>query len=204
MAPRIEKGRAGCRRATRQAAVFLDRDGTLNEDVGYLDSLDRLTILPGAVEAVRLVNEAGLLAVVVTNQSGVARGLFDEAFLRALHRHMGSLFADQGALIDAFYYCPHHPTAGRGTYLKACNCRKPEPGMLLQAAREWGIDLERSYTIGDMPKDVLVGQRTGGKGILLGTASSVDDRLEGISPDFLAEDVLAAIRWVLGQADRMP
>ncbi len=124
-----------------------------------------------------------MLAVVVTNQSGVARGLFDEAFLQALHRHMGRLFAAQGALIDAFYYCPHHPTAGKGAYLKACNCRKPEPGMLLQAARDWGIDLERSYTIGDMAKDVLAGQRTGGKGVLLGTASSVDDRLGG-SPRF--------------------
>jgi len=178
-------------------AVFLDRDGTLNEDVGYLDNLERLRILPGAVEAVRAFNERGLLVIVVTNQSGVARGFFDEAFVTQVHEHMRKLFQRGGAVIDAFYYCPHHPDFP-GPYGQACKCRKPEPGMLIRAAAEWDIDLGRSFMIGDMPKDVEVIRRMGGRGILL-AGEGIPTAAEA---DYIARDLRAAAAWIMGELAR--
>lgn len=177
-------------------AVFLDRDGTINEEVGYLDTLDKLVIFPNAIEAVKIINRLGLLAIVITNQSGVARGLFDEAFVKNLHDHVKSLFLARGAVIDDFYYCPHHPTEGQGRYLTHCPCRKPEPGMLLEAARKWKIELKSSYMIGDQEKDIEVIRRVGGKGILVKTGYGSEIKVPRQEPDFWASDVLEAVKWI--------
>jgi len=133
-------------------AVFLDRDGTINEEVGYLDSLERLVIYPRAPEAIKILNESRMKVVVVTNQSGVARGYFTEDFVTSVHERMQEVLAKRQAHLDALYYCPHHPE-GLGAYRRKCPCRKPEPGMLFAAAREMDLDLSHSY---DFAKRELV------------------------------------------------
>jgi D-glycero-D-manno-heptose 1,7-bisphosphate phosphatase len=139
---------------TRRAAAFLDRDGVLNVDHGYVHRPEQLEWVAGAPESVRLLNEAGYYVLVITNQSGVARGFFDEAAVRSFHAHMQNVLAGKGAHIDAFYYCPHHPEGTVKAFAMACSCRKPRTGMLEQAAREWSIDLKRSFFIGDKDHDM--------------------------------------------------
>ncbi|MDI9569408.1 MAG: HAD family hydrolase [Pseudomonadota bacterium] len=185
-------------------AVFLDRDGTINEEVGYLDRMDKLRLLPGAAEAVRLINRDGMKAVVITNQSGIGRGMFDEAFVMEVHAEMSRRLRKEGAAIDGYYFCPHHPTEGIGGYRQSCPCRKPAPGMLLRAAAELAIDLSRSYMIGDMPKDVEAGQRAGGKGILVRTGYGQNADLGAVTPDHIAPDILAAVRWILARREGDP
>jgi histidinol-phosphate phosphatase family protein len=186
-------------------AVFLDRDGTINEEVGYLDHTDKLVLIPAAFEAVRLINESGMKAVVVTNQAGVAKGLFTEDFVRATNDRIQDLLLKQGARIDRFYYCPHHPTDGVDPYRKLCDCRKPEPGLLKQAAKDLGIDLARSYMIGDRYRDIETAHRAGAKGALVMTGYGQDlmqsagpDQANDFNrPDFIAPDILDAVRWIL-------
>ena len=151
----------------RRAAVFLDRDGTIIEDAGYLSDPDRVRLLPGAAEAISRLNQAGLLAVVVTNQSGIARGLFDEAAYEATRRRLDRLLADRGARLDAQYHCPHHPDV-----TGPCECRKPGLRLYRQAADELGIDLSASWWVGDRLRDVYAATALGGRGILLGPAAS--------------------------------
>lgn len=138
----------------RQPAAFLDRDGVLNVDVGYAYRPDQLRWVPGAQEAVRLLNQAGYYVIVISNQSGVARGYFDEASVRAFHNHMQSALAASAAHIDAFYYCPHHPDGTVNALAIHCRCRKPGTGMLEQATRELPIDLATSFLIGDKDDDM--------------------------------------------------
>ncbi len=180
----------------RTAAVFMDRDGTINEEVGYLSRMDQLTLYPGTAEAIRLVNGSGMKAVVITNQSGIARGYFTEDFIRSVHDRINEILRVEEAHIDGFYFCPHHPVYGNGIYKQDCTCRKPRPGLLLQAAVEMNIDLTRSYMIGDMLKDVDAGRSAGAKGILVRTGYGpnivVTDK-----PAYIAEDLLAAVKWVL-------
>src|SRR5215471_14770339 len=126
-------------------AIFIDRDGTLNEDVGYAASPDEIEIYPWSAEAVRLINEAGFKAIVVTNQSGIARGVLSEEMLSRIHAKLIEDLAREGARIDAIYYCPHHPRIGPENYRRICECRKPAPGMLLEAARQHDIDLAQSF-----------------------------------------------------------
>ena len=168
--------------AKKWQAVFLDRDGTINEEVGYLDRMEKLQLIPGAAEANRLINKSGMKAVIVTNQSGVARGVFDEAFVEKTHTHLRDILRAEGALIDAFYFCPHHPTDGRVEYLKICDCRKPAPGMLLRAAEELRIDPLRSYMVGDTLKDIEAGARAGAQGILVRTGFGKEAAAE-LGPD---------------------
>ena len=130
-------------------AVFLDRDGTLIEEAGYLDRLDRVAFFPFTVDAVRLLNRAGFMVVVVTNQAGIGRGFFDEAFVEEAHRTLSERLAAGGAAIDAFYFCPHHPEATRPGYKQACDCRKPQPGLLKRAAHDHDLDLAASFVVGD-------------------------------------------------------
>ncbi|MDD3088915.1 MAG: D-glycero-beta-D-manno-heptose 1,7-bisphosphate 7-phosphatase [Candidatus Omnitrophica bacterium] len=188
------------------AAVFLDRDGTINEEVGYLDRIDRLRLLPGAAEGFRLLNASGFKVVVVTNQSGVARGLFTEAFVVEVHRTLAELLGRQGARIDRFEYCPHHPTEGAGRYRRACPCRKPEPGMLLKAAAALAIDLDRSYVVGDTPRDLEAARRAGARGILVRTGYGTEHLKAASAAEttaaHVADDLLAAVHWILTEADR--
>lgn len=189
----------------KNIAVFFDRDGTINEEVGYLDSLDKLKIIPGAYEAIRLINESGMKAVVISNQSGVARGLFTEDFVQLTNEHLQTALRQKGSYIDNFYYCPHHPTEGIGIYLQNCNCRKPAPGMLLQAAQDLNIDLTRSYFVGDTFRDMEAAKKAGVKGVLVKTGYGQDflqgdgqDRATAENkPDFIAGDILAAVKWIL-------
>ncbi|MEO5377882.1 MAG: HAD family hydrolase [Magnetococcus sp. DMHC-6] len=137
----------------KRPAVFLDRDGVLNKDVDFLHHPAQFQWITGAKEAIRLLNQRGYLVIVVTNQSGIARGFFDEATVIALHQWIQAQLAQHQAWVDGWYYCPHHPTAGIGPYLTSCFCRKPNPGMILQAIQEWEIDPSVSFLIGDQPRD---------------------------------------------------
>ena len=139
---------------SQRPAAFLDRDGVLNVDHGYTHRPDQLEWVAGAPEAVRLLNEASYIVIVVTNQAGVARGYYSEEDVRELHTHMQNALKAQGAHVDAFYYCPHHPEGTVKELSVYCNCRKPGTGMLQQAARDWPIDLGRSFMIGDKDIDM--------------------------------------------------
>ena len=189
----------------KNIAVFLDRDGTINEEVGYLDSLDKLKVIPSAYEAIRLINLCGMKAVVITNQAGVAKGFFTEKFVNSTNECLQADLCRMGASIDKFYYCPHHPTEGIGIYLRKCSCRKPAPGMLLSAAQELNIDLTRSYFIGDRFRDMEAGKKVGVKGILVKTGfgqgllqdDGPDEATPEGKPEFIAEDILEAVQWIL-------
>ena len=146
-------------------AAFLDRDGVLNADRGYAHLPEHLEWIAGVAEAVRLLNDAGYMTIVVTNQSGVARGLYDEASVKRLHLHMQKELGRQGARIDAFYYCPHHPDGTVTAYAFACRCRKPGIGMLEQAAEDFRIDKGRSFLIGDKDTDMQAARAFGIAGI---------------------------------------
>jgi D-glycero-D-manno-heptose 1,7-bisphosphate phosphatase len=145
----------------RRPAVFLDRDGTLNEDTGYVHRVEEFRWLPGAISAVRRLNNAGYYVFVVTNQSGVARGLFDEAAVRDLHGWMNEELRRSGAHIDDIRYCPHHPQAAIAAYRMACACRKPAPGMILDLMRSWPVIAEGSIAIGDKERDAAAGRAAG-------------------------------------------
>jgi D-glycero-D-manno-heptose 1,7-bisphosphate phosphatase len=150
-----------------RCALFLDRDGVLIEEAPYISSPEQVRLLPGVGEAVARVNRAGVPVIVVTNQSGIARGLFTEADLHAIHRRLDELLARWGAHIDRYYYCPHHPEMGPPEYRRACTCRKPAPGMLLQAAQDFGLDLTKSFLVGDRLTDAQAGMAAGCRTILL-------------------------------------
>ncbi|MGH9338319.1 MAG: D-glycero-alpha-D-manno-heptose-1,7-bisphosphate 7-phosphatase [Acidobacteriota bacterium] len=187
-------------------AVFFDRDGTLIEETQYLTRREDLRVYPAALEAVRQVNQNGRLVVVITNQSAVARGLLSEDDLRALHGFMSDAFQREGARIDAFFYCPHHPEAGNG---QACDCRKPQPGLIKRAQRELNIDLNQSYLVGDKLLDVMTARRAGCKSILVKTGygqgewdsikdKEITDEADVLTiPDRIVEDVLEAVEWIL-------
>jgi D-glycero-D-manno-heptose 1,7-bisphosphate phosphatase len=183
-------------------AVFLDRDGTLIEESGYLDRLDRLVIYPFTVDAVRLLNRAGWPVVVISNQSGIGRGLLRESFVAEAHAYIGDRLGAGGARIDAFYYCPHHPEATLPAYRMRCECRKPAPGMLLEAARDLDLDLSRSVVVGDRWEDVQAARRAGARGVLVKTGygrSSVSAPRSGVTADAVADNLAAAVAWILRQ-----
>ena len=191
----------------KNSAVFLDRDGVINEDVGYLDSLDKLKVIPGAYEAIRLINASGMKAVVISNQAGVAKGLFTEEFVRGTNDCLQKMLRQESAYIDKFYFCPHHPTDGMDPYRRICDCRKPAPGMLLQAAEELNIDLKKSYFVGDRFRDMEAAKKAGVRGILVKTGygkellqdDGPDKATPENKPDFIAADILEAVKWILFQ-----
>ncbi|HEX7572346.1 MAG TPA: HAD family hydrolase [Bacteroidota bacterium] len=193
---------------TRRPAVFFDRDGTLNEEVEFLSAPEQVRLIPGAGHAVRAVNENGFLAIVISNQSGIARGLFTEADLIPIHAKFQQELGASGARIDRIYYCPHHPTAGIPPYRVDCDCRKPRPGMLHRAEKEMGVDLSRSYVIGDRIVDVLAGRNAGAKGILVltgyGTNSVGECREQGVVPDYIAPSVGEAVNFILNERKGVP
>src|SRR6266550_1044547 len=162
-------------RAPHGPAVFLDRDGTLIEEVGYLDRVERVHLFPWSVEAIRALNEARIPIVMITNQSGIARGFFTEAVVDEVHRHIASLLAPGGAHIDAYYYCPHHRDGKVVEYAVACDCRKPGRGLVDRAIREFAVDPAQSFTIGDRWLDVALARNVGGKGILVRTGYGLDE-----------------------------
>ncbi len=183
-------------------AVFLDRDGTVNEEVGYLRDLEKLALIPGAASAIRRLNEAGFTVVLVTNQSGVARGYFPETLVHEAHVRLESMLKQDGARIDAVYYCPHHPTAGNSHYTRDCDCRKPRTGLLDRAVKDLGIDIAHSYMVGDKWSDVELGQRAGTSAVLVQSGFSHDDpgnkRPAHVKdPDFVARTLSEAADWII-------
>jgi D-glycero-D-manno-heptose 1,7-bisphosphate phosphatase len=186
----------------RGRALLVDRDGTICEEVGYLASAERLRLIPGSAAALRRAREAGFRTVIVTNQSGVARGLLDESAVDEIHEELRRLLRLEGALVDAIYYCPHHPEHGDDRYRRDCDCRKPRPGMLLRAARELGLNLAASYTIGDRVRDLIAGHRVGTRTVLVRTgygAREVEYHASGdaFRPDHVAADLAEAVDWIL-------
>jgi D-glycero-D-manno-heptose 1,7-bisphosphate phosphatase len=183
------------------AAIFIDRDGTLNQDIGYVSTPDDLVLYPWAAEAVRMVNESGLLAIVITNQSGIARGMYTEERLSSIHLRMIEQLACEGARIDAVYYCPHHPEVGDVRYRIACDCRKPRIGMLDRAARDHRIDLKRSFVVGDKASDINLAGNAGARSALVLTGYGREtlthpDRWP-CEPEIIAENLLGAVKQIL-------
>jgi D-glycero-D-manno-heptose 1,7-bisphosphate phosphatase len=187
-------------------AVFLDRDGTLIEEAGYLDSVERMVLFPWSVDAVRLLNRAGFKVVVISNQAGVARGFFDEAFVRMAHQDLANRLASAGGRIDGFYFCPHHPEAPVEAFRTHCDCRKPKPGLILQAARELDLNLERSYMVGDRWLDVNCGRAAGTQSVLVRTGYGRTEELLRRPPDQeptpIADNLIEAVGWILGRPRR--
>ncbi|MBI3291377.1 MAG: HAD family hydrolase [Elusimicrobia bacterium] len=184
------------RRANPTAPViFLDRDGTLIEDPGYLTDPEAVRLLPRVVSALRLMRHERFRLVLVTNQSAVARGYLSRNGLEIIHRRLKQVLRARGVTLDGWYYCPHHPEA-------RCRCRKPEPGLLRRAARELGCSLKRTYSIGDRWSDVVMGQRVGGKGLLVLTGLGRKEwrqarKMKIWAPDAVVKDLYAAARWII-------
>ena len=186
-------------------AIFIDRDGTLSEEVGYINHLSRFRILPFAVEAVRLVNRSGFLAVLVTNQAGVARGYFPESLIEEVHRTVTDRMASGGARLDAIFYCPHHPSAGEPPYRQDCQCRKPKPGLLHAAAKQLDIDLARSWVVGDRYPDMQVAWAVGARGAMVRTGYGAGELMHNgprwpRRPEMVAEHLLEAVERIVGGA----
>jgi D-glycero-D-manno-heptose 1,7-bisphosphate phosphatase len=182
-----------------RAAVFLDRDGTINVEVNYLHRIADFALIPGAAQAIKALNRAGLPVILVTNQAGVARGYYDQAAMHALHAHLRAVLAAEDARIDAIYFCPHHPD-----YSGPCDCRKPAPGMLRQAAAEHGIALGRSWLVGDTGGDIGAGHAAGCRTILVRTGYGAQFEAQlragaGPQPAVVVDDVAAAADYILSR-----
>lgn len=182
--------------------VFLDRDGTLNEEMGYLNHIERFTLLPRVAQSIRLLNQHEFKTVVITNQSGVARGYFPESLIHLVHKKMEKLLSMEGAHLDGIYYCPHHPDVGNPPYRQRCRCRKPETGLVEDAVRELDLDCSQSYMIGDRGVDIEFGHLIGAKGILVltgygkGEWEYFRDQWK-VKPDHVASDLYEAVQWIL-------
>jgi D-glycero-D-manno-heptose 1,7-bisphosphate phosphatase len=183
-------------------AIFMDRDGTLAHEVGYVNDVSRFRLFPWSIEAVRLANRSGYAAVMVTNQAGVARGYFPETAIQEVHAALGAAFAEGAAHLDGVYYCPHHPQAGEPPYRQDCDCRKPRPGLLTRAATDLGLALERSWVVGDRLGDLQVAWAVGARGAMVKTGYGRGElRHHGPSwprqPDLVAEHVLEAVSRIV-------
>lgn len=186
-----------------EQVVFLDRDGTLNQEVNYLHRPEDLKLIPGVPEALGLLKEAGYRLVVVTNQAGVARGYYTEEDVRNLHLYMNQVLERDGASIDAFYYCPHHPEYGVGAYRQACHCRKPDTGMFEMAGKRFEVDKARSFMVGDKLLDVEAGKNYGLTSILVGTGYGKEQHEQDVAAgqgflyDCYADSMMEAARWIV-------
>lgn len=176
-----------------KGAAFLDRDGVINEEVNYLHEPEKAVLIPGVAEALNLIHQHGYLAVIVTNQSGIARGMYGEPEMHAVHRKLQELLAAEGASWDAVYFCPHPPAA-------ECDCRKPKPGMLLKAAREWQIDPAISFMVGDRTGDITAGRQAGCKAAYLVRSGYGTETLAAGTPEgaIVVDDLLAAVKDFFG------
>ncbi len=186
----------------KKQAVFLDRDGTINTDIGYLHHPDLLELIPRAAAAIKLLNDAGFATVVITNQAGIAKGILQETLLTEIHTRLSALLQKENARIDRFYYCPHHPDAVVQKYRVACQCRKPSPGLVLQAADELGIDVQRSYVVGDKSCDIELAHTVGATAIMVltgyGAAELHKHREANLEPPrYIAADLYGAVQLIL-------
>ena len=188
-------------------AIFIDRDGTLSHEVGYVNHISRFRLYPWAVEAVKLVNQAGFLAVVATNQAGVARGYFPESLVREVHASLSATMEGGGARLDGIYYCPHHPTVGQPPYRQDCDCRKPRPGLLRRAESDLRIDLARSWVVGDRLGDMELAWSVGARGALVRSGYGLGELTYDAprwdrQPDLVADHLLDAVLAILDGEER--
>lgn len=184
-------------RTPLRPAVFMDRDGTISEEIGYVDHVSRFRLLPRSSAAIRLLNELSVPVVVVTNQAGAARGYFEEAMIGRVHAAMSEQLARDGARVDGIYYCPHHPSVGPPHLRIDCDCRKPRPGLIERACRDLGLDPARSFMVGDKNSDAELATRVGAKSIhvLTGYGRGEHEHLRDrwkVTPDFLVNDLFDA------------
>ena len=182
-------------------AVFIDRDGTISEEVGYVNHPSRFRLLPHSAEAIRTLNQAGWLAVLVTNQAGVARGYFSENMIHEVHARLESELMHEGARLDGIYYCAHHPTVGEPPYRLDCDCRKPKPGLIQRAAGDLDIDLPQSWMVGDRFGDVKLAQNAGTHSALVLTGYGRGEWEHQRSswsrePEIVAENLLEAVQKI--------
>jgi D-glycero-D-manno-heptose 1,7-bisphosphate phosphatase len=186
-------------------AVFLDRDGTLIEERGYLDRLDLLELYAFTADAIRLLNRAGYVTVVVTNQGAIGRGIIDEPFLRQVHDTIDARLAAGNARIDRYYFCPHHPDAVVPELRIKCACRKPASGMIEQACRELSLDPHRSFMIGDRRLDVVAGRHAGTRTVLVRTGHGAHEEAKPAAhahPDAILNNLMEAVGWILRTSSR--
>jgi len=188
-------------------AVFLDRDGTINEQMGYINHLSRFHLLPGVAEAIRRLNERGIPVLVVTNQSGLARGYFPRTLLAKVHERLAEDLAAEGARVDGIYVCPHHPEAKREEYRVVCDCRKPKTGLFETAAAEHDIDLSSSFVVGDRWSDLKAAVACGATSVLVLTGYGRGDLeylgpTQKLQPGHVAEDLCEAVDWIIGQLEQ--
>lgn len=197
------RGRGPRRHDRARPAVFTDRDGTLNREVGYLSALEGLRLLPGAATGVRRLRDAGFAVVVVSNQSGVARGLTRYETVSEINGELRRRLATRGAALDALYFCPHHPAAGRAPFRRVCRCRKPAPGLVRKAARDLTLDVAGSYVVGDTERDLALAAAIGVPGILVLTGHGRETRrtLGGdVAVAHVAANFRAAAEWIIDDA----
>jgi len=193
--------------APRRKAIFIDRDGTLSEEVGYVNHLSRFRLFPFAVDAIRLVNRSPFLAVLVTNQAGVARGYFAEEMIHAVHGEVKRALDAGGAHLDGVYFCPHHPSAGEPPYRQDCECRKPKPGLLHRAASDLGVDLAGSYVVGDRRGDLELAWGVGATAVMVKTGYGRGE-IEHLAPawprqpDLVADHLLDAVVQILSREEK--
>jgi len=182
----------------KNKAVFLDRDGTIIEDLGYISSPEQIKFIPGAIEAIKALKTAGYKIIIISNQSGVARGLLTEDMLQTIDKIIHKKILHGGGHVDASYYCVHHPEHGVYPYQQACDCRKPEPGLIKKGAREQNVDLDRSFMVGDHPFDIEAGKKTGVKTVFLLTGHGRKEQAALKSaPDHIAATIVEAAQWIL-------
>lgn len=203
----LRSGQVARRNGARpRPAVFLDRDGVLNVERGHINRPEDLELLPGVAEAVRRLNAAGYLTVVVTNQSNVAKGFCSEEQLERIHARLETLLGQEHAWLDRIYYCPHHPHKGfageRAELKTVCTCRKPSPGMIHRATEELNIDLAQSFLVGDRASDIEAGQAAGLTTFLVGNGAGSPDGLGAVRPDYVCDDLAAAVAIVQSQGQR--
>lgn len=181
-------------------AVFLDRDGTLIDDVGYLDRLDQVALYPWTADALRLLGRAGFARIVITNQSGIARGFYTEAFVADVHAHLDARLALGGAAVDAWFHCPHYDGPKDAAPRVACDCRKPRPGLVTRAAEALGLDLQRSVVVGDRWTDIALARAVGAAGILVETGAGAREArkpVDGLIADAVLPSLAEAASWIL-------
>ena len=186
----------------KRPAVFIDRDGTVNEQMGYINHISRFVMLPGAAEAIRLLNMHQYLAIIVSNQSGVARGYYPIGLVDEVHAHMRALMEKEGAFVDGIFFCPHYKRGGVPEYSIECDCRKPRTGLIEKARKAFEIDMDNSYVIGDRYSDIELALRSDIKGILVTTGygqGDIDHVFPRLSfkPTHIARDLLHAVRWII-------
>ncbi|MFW6147354.1 MAG: D-glycero-alpha-D-manno-heptose-1,7-bisphosphate 7-phosphatase [Thermodesulfobacteriota bacterium] len=185
-------------------AVFIDRDGTINQEIGYINHISRFILLPKVAEAISLLNKHNRLVLITSNQSGVARGYFPIELVREINDRMIQTLKEENARIDGIYFCPHHPDGELREYKKACRCRKPDIGFIEAAQRDFDIDMKKSYVIGDRWLDIAFAHNAHLPGILVLTGYGRGEwehvtPPSGVSPIYIAENLLEAVQWVLNQ-----